>query len=61
MKIKSIIGNIINLGGLFNIVDTRSKEDIVFSEMTEAAWREYDNGDYVIMTEEDFLRELETW
>lgn len=61
MTIKSVIGNIINLGGLFNIIDTRSEEDIMFSKMTEDAWCEYDAGDYVTMTEEDFLCEVETW
>lgn len=61
MTIKSIIGNIINFGGLFNIIDTRSEEDIIFAYRTEEALKRYDEGYFVKMTEDEFLRELETW
>ena len=61
MTIKSIIGNIINLGGLFNIIDARSEEDMEVSRKTRKAWQEFDDGLGVQMTEEELRRELDVW
>ena len=44
-----------------NKLDTRSEEDILFSQMTEAAWKEYDKGNFVRMSEEEFLAKLDAW
>lgn len=36
-------------------------EDVEFIVATEEAWREIEAGDYIKMSEEEFLREVETW
>ncbi|MGC9309254.1 MAG: hypothetical protein ACP5D2_00990 [Candidatus Nanoarchaeia archaeon] len=37
------------------------KEDLAFIQETEQAWREFDNGEFVEMNDEDFLEEIERW
>ena len=48
---KIILKNMKSLA--FNI-----KEDLIFAEKVEKAWKEYDKGKFIIKSKEDFLKEL---
>ena len=37
------------------------EEDLEFARRTEEAWKEYDEGKFISMSEEDFLKEMKTW
>jgi len=37
------------------------EEDFVFSKRVEEAWKRYDQGKFVSMTKDAFLKELEKW
>lgn len=34
------------------------KEDLIFAEKVESAWKEYDKGKFITKSKEDFLKEL---
>jgi bifunctional DNA-binding transcriptional regulator/antitoxin component of YhaV-PrlF toxin-antitoxin module len=34
------------------------KDDIIFAQRVEAAWKEYDKGKFITKSKEDFLKEL---
>lgn len=37
------------------------EEDLEFSRRIEEAYQRHDNGDFIEMPQEDFLKELEKW
>ena len=37
------------------------KEDLEFARRTEEAWKKYDRGEFISMSAEEFLKELEKW
>lgn len=41
--------------------DKNIEEDLEFARRTEEAWKEYDEGKFISMSKEDFLKELKTW
>jgi len=43
---------------LKNIKDVIIKDDLVFAERIEKAWKEHDKGKFVSKSKDDFLKEL---
>jgi len=43
---------------LKNIKDVDIKDDLVFAERIEKAWKEHDKGKFVSKSKDDFLKEL---
>lgn len=41
--------------------DKQFEEDLEFAKRTEEAWKEIEEGKYVKMSVEDFLKEMKTW
>ncbi len=37
------------------------EEDLEFARRTEEAWKKFDNGEFISMDSEDFLKEIEKW
>jgi AbrB family looped-hinge helix DNA binding protein len=37
------------------------KDDLIFADRVEKAWKRYDEGKFIEMSKEDFLKELEKW
>ena len=37
------------------------KDDLIFAQRTEEAWKRYEKGEFTHMSGEDFLKELEGW
>jgi len=37
------------------------KEDLEFAKRTEDAWKRYDKGEFISMSGDEFLKELEKW
>ena len=37
------------------------KEDLIFSKRTEEAWKRYQNGEFIKMDLDDFLKKLKKW
>lgn len=42
-------------------LDKQLKEDIEFSKRVGEAWKRYDNGEFIKMSADDFLKELDKW
>ena len=42
-------------------LDENFEEDLEFARRTEEAHKRYDQGKFITMSKEDFLKELETW
>ena len=36
-------------------------KDEVFNQRVKSAWRRYDEGTFITMEKEEFLKELESW
>jgi len=43
---------------LKNIKDVDIKDDLVFAERIEKAWKEHDKGKFISKSKDDFLKEL---
>ena len=41
--------------------DKNLEEDLEFARRTEEAWKKYDNGEFISMDAEEFLKELKKW
>ncbi|MBI2546120.1 AbrB/MazE/SpoVT family DNA-binding domain-containing protein [Candidatus Woesearchaeota archaeon] len=37
------------------------KEDLEFARRTEEAWKRYEKGEFISLSQEEFLKELEKW
>lgn len=37
------------------------EEDLEFARRTEEAWKKHEKGEFISMSAEDFLKELEKW
>ena len=42
-------------------MDKALKEDLEFTRRTEAAWKEYESGNFTSTNVKDFLKELKKW
>jgi len=42
-------------------LDKNLKEDLEFAKRTEAAWKEYEKGNFTSTSVKDFLKELKKW
>jgi len=42
-------------------ISEQMKEDLEFARRTEEALKRYDNGEFIEMSGDEFLKELESW
>lgn len=64
MTAKTILNKYLTIPNFINIFNksrAQAEEDALFLRLTEEAYQEMENGDYVEITEEDYRREMATW
>jgi hypothetical protein len=64
MTVKTILNRYLNISNLINIFDksvAKAEEDVLFLRLTEEAYQDMENGNYIEVTEEEYRREMATW